>query len=177
MLLCRYDTVIAMGRLPASFAGQSIVFRVPYSMPGELSVAQSQVGQQFPEATFLHNIDKPFEIHRMLVRLTAFDNATPPAILAAQPATLEKVIRLRINDTSKNEILTKNAHLVDTLISSEVGAAGSWEWEDPYTLVRSELMQVAIDSLVWPAGTTDTVRVEVAFQGFLIVIAPPTEHR
>jgi len=145
-------------------------------MPGESNIIASTPGQQYPEATFLHNTDKPFEIHRMIIRLTAFDNAAPPAIVAIQPLLLEKLIRLRINDTSKNEMLTKNAHLVDTLIGSEVGSAGTWEWEDPYTLVRSELMQVAIDSLVYVAGTT-TIRVEIAFQGYLIVIAPPTESR
>jgi len=165
-----------MGRLPTHFAGQLITFRVPVSMPGELTVQASQSGQQFPEATFLWNQDKPFECHRMIVRLTAFDNATPPAILTNQPTILEKLIRLRVADTSKNEDLTKNAHLVDTLICSEVGSCGSWEWDDPYTLVRSELFTVSVDSQVFPAGTTN-LRVEIAFQGFKIVIAPPTESR
>lgn len=168
-----------MGRLPAMFADHPITFRVPYSMPGELTVQASQNGQQFPEATFLHNVDKPFEVHRMLVRLTSFDGSDPPVIAPAQPAMLEKVIRLRVEDTSKNEMLTKNAHLVDTIICSEVGSCGSWEWEDPYYLVRSELFRVFVDSLVFPVTTplTVNIRVEVAFQGFLVVIAAPTEIR
>jgi hypothetical protein len=168
-----------MGRLPAKFAGKDICFRVPHSMPGEHTIEANAPGQQFPEATFAHNIDKPFEIHRMIVRLTAFDGSDPPVILVVQPTVLEKVIRLRVTDTSKNELMTKNAHLVDTLISSVEGDKGFWDWEDPYTLVRGEQFQIGVDSLVFPVSTpeTENIRVEIAFQGFLIVIAPPTEQR
>ena len=164
-----------MGRLPAKFADKVITFRVPYSQPGELTVTASQQGIQFPESTFLHNIDKPFEIHRMLVRTTAFDGSTPPAIVNPQPIgnILDKVIRLRIVDTSKNENLTKAAHLIATLLTDN---RRTWEWEDPYTLVRSEGLQIAVDAQVFFAGTVN-VRVEISFQGYLVVIAPPTETR
>ncbi len=164
-----------MGRLPAKFADKIITFRVPYSMPGELILGSAQPGQQFPEATFLHNIDKPFEIHRVLLRTTAMDSAAPPVVVNPQPVDhlTDKLIRVRINDTAKNEQLTKNAHLLDTLITDN---RRTWEWEDPYTLVRSEGFQVSIDSLTFFAGL-DNIRVEVAFQGFLIIIAPPTETR
>jgi hypothetical protein len=164
-----------MGRLPAKFADKVITFRIPYSMPGELVVAPSSQGTQFPEATFLHNVDKPFEIHRFIPRTTALDDSTPPAVINPQPTAFvtDKLIRLRINDTSKNEQLTKNAHLIDTMVPNNERL---WEWEDPYTLVRSEGFQVSIDAQVFPAGI-DNIRVEIAFQGFLIVIAPPTETR
>ncbi len=175
-----------MGRLPADFAGKTITFRIPYSMPGELIVATATQGTQFPEATFLHNVDKPFEIHRMFVRLTGFDGEDPPVIIPAQPANLVKQVRLRVQDTSKNETLTKAAHLVDTLLTDN---AETWEWDDPYTMVRSEGFQVQVDtqalgSVCSPDANCDlqqvavgNVRVEISFQGYLIVIAPPSEIR
>lgn len=143
-------------------------------MAGELILASAQPGVQFPEATFLHNVDKPFEIHRMIPLVTEMDDATPPLVDPAPIAgPINKLIRLRVVDTSKNENLTK----VSTLIASLVKAnTNTWEWEDPYTLVRSEGLQVTCDSLTYPAGV-DNIRVEISFQGFLIVIAPPTETR
>lgn len=163
-----------MGRLPETFADKLITFRIPYSMPGELALDADSQGVQFPEATFLHNTEKPFEIHRVLIRLTSLDGSTPPVVNAAQPTIMDKLVRLRITDTSKNEVLTKNAHLIDTMLKNN---ERTWEWEDPYTLVRSEGFQVAADTDAnYPNGTTQ-IRLEVAFQGFLIVIAKPSESR
>jgi len=175
-----------MGRLPAEFAGKPITFRIPYSMPGELLIPSNTQGQQFPDATFLHNVDKPFEIHRVIIRLSGFDGAATPALIPAQPANLAKLVRLRLSDTSKNEALTKAAHSIDTLLSAN---AETWEWEDPYTMVRSEGFTAQVDTQVLgvvcspdancdlQSVTVANVRVELAFQGYLIVIAPPSESR
>jgi hypothetical protein len=140
-------------------------------MPGELVVQPNASGVFFPEATFLTNVDKPFEIDRLQVRLTALDE--DKKVLDVQPAGLDRRVRLSIQDTSKNEKLTKSAQMVSTLISRNVG---SWEWYVPYTMVRSEGFAIGIDTLDLPAGTS-YVRVEISFQGSLIVIAPPSETR
>ncbi len=179
-----------MSRLPLDFAGRPISFRIPYNISGEMDVAPNQSGVVYPEATFLHNVDKPFEIHRTIIRLTA-KNANG-VILEPQPTTLDERIRLRITDFSKNENLTKVSTLVQTLVNA---FTKTWELEEPYTLVRSEGLQVQVDSLAYPSicqvdGTAQTpciatpiftpvafVRVEVNFQGYLLVVAPPSETR
>ena len=164
-----------MGRLPAKFAGETITFRVPYSMPGELVVTSQQQGVQFPEATFLHNVDKPFEIHRVHLDTTGEDDSSPPLILNPPLADTNKLVRVNIRDTSKNETLTKAAHLLNTLVLANTG---TWEWDDPYTLVRSEGFQVSVDAQAFTNYQALTsLRVEVTFQGFLIVIGPPTGTR
>jgi hypothetical protein len=146
-----------MERLPDTYAGKEIRFRIPYSMPGELQLDAESQGVQFPEATFLHNVEKPFEIHRAIIRLTALDDSTPPVILA-----------------SKNEVLTKNAQLIDSLLKAN---EETWEWYEPYTLVRSEGFQVSCDTdATYPEGTT-YIRAEITFQGYLIVIGAPSESR
>jgi hypothetical protein len=179
-----------MGRLPTQFAGKLITFRIPYTLPGELLVTNGAVGIQFPDATFLHNVEKPVEVHRMTVRITPFDNATPaaqltPAFVGAIPSLmniLEKYVRIRVSDTSKNEFLTKNAQLVDGISPQNEKV---WNWAEPYTMVRSEGFQIAVDNIlanfpITVGNTTVTVgalRIEVTFEGFLIVIAPPSESR
>lgn len=167
-----------MGRnsiIPAAYADQYIKFRVPYTMPGEIIVDASQTGVFFPEAIFIHNVDKPFEIERMRVGLTALDENN--AVLAVQPPTLRKRVRLNIEDVSKNESITKAAALVDTLVSGPDSDEGStWEWYVPYTIERSEGLSIGIDTQALPAGT-DKVRVEIVFQGSLIVIQPASETR
>jgi hypothetical protein len=182
-----------MGRLPPQFAGRDITFRIPYTMPGELEVEPNKRGIVFPEATFLHNVDKPFEIHRMIVRLTAQteDDEGETIIQETQPDTLSKRISMRVTDFSKNENLTKSATLVSSMLAFNTGF---WEWAEPYTRVRSEGFQVQIDSGAFPTicalGTnpdgepcqlievpTTKVRIEIGFQGFLVVVAPPSETR
>jgi hypothetical protein len=174
-----------MGRLPLMFAGRQITFRVPYSMHGELTVPPSNNGFAYPVGTFLHNVDKPFEIHRMIPRVTGL--AADSTVLEPQPDTLEKRIRLNIADTSKNERLTKTSSLIENLITAN---RRTWEWEDPYTIVRSEGFEITVDSLTYPsvcilgsscdAFTLTAVsfaRVSIEFQGYLVVVAPPSETR
>lgn len=182
-------------RLPTHFSGRPIAFRIPYTMPGELIVTNNTQGVPFGDAAFLHNVDKPFEIHRMRVRLSMFDNATPPVrispanLLQLVNADIQEVlshyIRLRIADTSKNENLTKTQMMAALAAGRD---SRDWEFEDPYTLVRSEGFQITVDNLA-PAtfaldgiapvadATVGSILVELAFQGYLIVIAPPAETR
>lgn len=182
--------VPARGLTPTVFADQLIKFRIPYSMPGELLQLASQPGVMFPEDVFRHAIDKPFEIWRAIVRLTALDNSTPPLVFEPQPTTLEKRVRLRFRDTAKNESMMAAPHLVDTLIT---GDEGTWEWEVPYTLVRSEGFEVQVDTAVFTTfcildnfnanncaaalATMTNMRIEITFEGYLLVLQPASETR
>jgi hypothetical protein len=166
-----------MGRLPSEFAGRRITFRVPFTMPGELTIAAGATGVQFPEATYLHNQDKPFEIHRVIPRVTAL-NANG-YVYNPQPieSLLERLTRIRIFDVSKNENLTKNAQLLHSLVKGE--DEKTWEWAEPYTLVRSEGFQVSADNLATQSIVGEeygSTRLEVAFQGFLVVVAAPDQR-
>lgn len=178
-----------MGRLPLQFAGKDITFRIPYNVAAELAVGPNQSGTVFPEASFLHNVDKPFEIHRVKIELTATgtpEGFTNPTVLEPQPTTMERRVRLAVSDTSKNEKLTKSSTLVGLLISRNTGM---WEWEEPYTIVRSEGFQVGVDTLDFPNVViiddnlepelvpVEFVRVEVNFQGYIDIIGPPSEVR
>jgi hypothetical protein len=180
-----------MGRLPTHFADQRIKFRIPYTMPGELVLGLSATGVLFPDSTFLHNVDKPFEVHRVVVNTYPFDDGTPPdpldPLFCGQIPDHEKIlrnfVRTRIQDTSKNELMNKSAQLLSTLVKDN---SATWEWEDPYTIVRSEGFTVSADCLL-AAGypiTVDAVTVNVenvrfglTFEGYLIVVAPPSETR
>jgi len=178
-----------MGRLPLQFAGKDVTFRIPYNIAAELDVGPNLSGIVFPEASFLHNVDKPFEIHRVIIRLTA--KGTPatfvtPTVLEPQPTTLEERVRMRILDFSKNENLTKSSTFVSLLLNRNTGA---WDLEEPYTIVRSEGFQVQIDTQDYPAVVildatiqpervdVQFVRIELNFQGYLDIIGPPSEVR
>ena len=161
-----------MGRnsiIPATFASQQIKFPIPYTMAGEKTAAANSSGNQFADATFLTNVDKPFEIERMYIRLTSLDDNK--LIVVPTQTDLKKRVRITVSDTSKNEKMTKASQLVDTLISSEAGSAGSWEWYVPYTMVRSEGFTVGFDILALVAPATP-IRVEVSFHGSRLIIQP-----
>jgi hypothetical protein len=150
-------------------------------------------------------VDKPFEIHRVIVRLTPkaevrYEGQAAPTLQPivaglAYPIELDKLIRVKFMDVSKNENLTKSPVLVGAL---QTRVFDTWEWEEPYTLVRSEGLQVQIDTQPYPAvcvsgifqdappppacGITtpvliSLVRIEITLEGFLIVVAPPSETR
>lgn len=176
-----------MGRLPAQFAQRDITLRVPYAMEGELVIAGNQSGVQFPDATFTNNVDMPFEAHRMIPRVTALDGTGN--VLATQPAedTLMELVRLRMQDFGKSIVMLKNPALISTLVKGS--SERTWEWADPYYLIRSQGFQVSCDSLAlfpWdgnqipasPAGTPfASLRVEITFQGFLLQVAAPSNNR
>lgn len=165
-----------MGRLPSSWAEKLITMRIPYEMSGELVLTSAQTGQQFPDATFANNIDKPFEIHRLIPRVTALDDTG--VALSTQPdqELLQSLIRVYITDLGKNTILTKSATLLNLLTKGS--SERTWEWADPYYLIRTELIQIVTDALTFPEiADLVSLRVEISLQGFLIVVAPASESR
>jgi len=181
-----------MGRLPSQWAGRDITMRIPYTMAGELIVGSNQSGQQFPDVTFTNNVDMPFECHRVIPRVTGLDSSKNVQPTQMLQETLQELLRLRINDFGKNVIMTKNPTLMNTLVKGS--SERTWEWADPYYLVRSEGFQVVVDSLViptwngnqyqcdctgaaFPADPLSNLRVEISFQGFLIQVAPPSNTR
>ncbi len=165
-----------MGRLPDSWAGRKITMRIPYEMPGELPLTTGQVGQQFPDATFLHNVDKPFEIHRVKPFVIALDtdgNVINPQL---DQQTLQSLLRVRISDLGKNELMTKSPTAVPLLTKGT--SEQTWEWAEPYTIVRSESLQLVADAQSFTNFTgIVTLRFCFMLQGFLIVVAPPSESR
>ncbi len=168
-----------MGRPPEMWAGRKITMRIPYEMPGELILTTLQTGIQFPDATFLHNVDKPFEIHRVKPVVQSLDNAGLP-VSGANQLTQEvalNMIRARISDLGKNELMTKAPTLLSLLVKGT--AEQTWEWAEPYTIVRAENMQVVADALSFAnlAGGVTQLRFGLAFVGFLLVVAPPSESR
>lgn len=177
-----------MSRLPLEFAGRPITFRVPYTMPGEVTFTENQSGQQFPENQFIHNEDKPFEIHRILIDCTAFTQLSQSVgggfvMLDPQPETCNKRFKLKITDFSKSEFFDKNpAFPLEMTWANTL----SWEFEDPYTLVRGEGLMIQVDTFSYDYRrfdtgqepvTIDQIRIEVGIQGYKIVIAPPSETR
>lgn len=165
-----------MGRLPDTFANQKIKARFPYSMPGELIVAFSQSGVFFPDVTFTNQVDKPFEIHRLIPRIAALDE--DQLLMATQPEqfTLGALARLDLVDFRTDMKFTKAPTLIRDLVkgTSEL----TWEWAEPYTLPNSGGFQVSVTTLAGPAATEiEFLRIELVFQGFLIQIAPPSDSR
>jgi len=179
-----------MGRMPTKFADQTIKFRIPFTMPGEAVVLNQTTGQLFPDSTYLHNVDKPFEIHRVVIEIAPMDDAATPLLLTPpffgaiidHAKILRNYVRLRMQDTSKNEFMTKAAQLVSTLTRENTAA---WEWEEPYTIVRAEGFTNQVDNICedytvivgQEEVTVANLKIAITYEGFLIVIAPPSETR
>lgn len=128
---------------------------------------------------------KPFEIHEIHMDVTGFfNNDGILQMLDPTPETLHRRVKLKITDFSKNETMNKNSTLISNMVMTN---RKSWPLYEPYTIVRAEGFQVQVDTgsflfTSFPtvaAGTAaiDRLRVEVNFQGFLIVVEKPSETR
>ncbi len=161
-------------KVPTHYNGLRIKLRVPYTMPGELILANAAQGIVFPAATFLHSVELPFEVWDMSIGASQSLLGAPNFIPIAAPAPgIDKFWRIRVQDVSKNQLMTKNAQLVDQLTDND---AGIWFWRIPYTIVRAEGFEVTVDNLL-PAAPGNFLRAEVTFRGFTLVLEPPSETR
>jgi hypothetical protein len=179
------DSVRDLNGVPETFADQLIKFRIPYVMPGELVTDPNSTAVQFNEATFLHTIDKPFEVHMMHVELTGLD--AEDNIPDLQPLSLDRLVRLRIEDTAKNEKISKSPTLV-SIIRDALNHL--WKWEVPYTFTRQEGFTIGVDTAALPTICVPSaedctseplviakVRTEISFQGYLVVLRPASDSR
>jgi len=153
-----------MGRLPDTFNDRKIVQRLPYAMAGTVIMEASQTGRQFTSAAFLHNIDKPFEIHRMVPRVMGVVAATPVNLTGAQG---DPFISCRIFDFDRNQDLVKASTQISSLIKSD--SFHTWEFGEPYYLSKGQGFTVLLDSSVF-VDVTNVWSVRVAFQGYLVTL-------
>lgn len=166
-----------MGRLPDTFSEtrQKITFRTPYVMFGEVVIGPLESGIQFGPNQFAHNEDRPFEIHRLLPRVYALDN--DGVMLPVQPPAEElmALVQFKIDDFAKNQTFSKSATPIIDAVKGPTDL--TWEWADPYYLIRTGELATQLDSAVYPYSDVDALLIRLAFEGFLCTLAPASERR
>lgn len=165
-----------MGRLPSTWADRPILDRDPYEFYGELTLGSSQPNTAFPSATFQCTVDKPFEVHRMIPRVYAYD--AEGIILPTQPDQdlLAGIVKITIKDLGLEQLMTKVATRIGALTKGS--SERSWEWADPHYLTRSNGFEVTAQTVAFPdIEDLSTLVLAISFEGFLCVVAPPTNNR
>ncbi len=165
-----------MGRLPSTYAGLPIMFRVPFAMVTTKVISSAQTGISFPERGVTHAIDKPFEIHRMIPRQTALDAGG--IVLAAQPDDdiMAALVSISIRDFGKNNSLTKQ--IMPLANFTKGSAERTWEWAEPYYMKQGDGFEIGGKADTFPASLDgDSLRTQIVFEGFLCVLAPPMNNR
>lgn len=148
-----------MGRLASTYRNKAIVSRIPYTIHGELTVAAATSGTAFPDATFLHNVEKPFEIHEVHIHPVVLDGSGVP--LAELNAGNDQFCRLQFQDTAANEFLTKTSTRVSGLVRDNTRA---WDWTEPYTLESKSGFQITADN----TAAANSMRIQITFIGYLL---------
>ncbi len=125
-----------------------------------------------------NNLDRPFEIHRVIF------GATPPGkpefVTAAFSFELLAFIQLQLTDFTKQQILAGAPGLPVQLVDLVKGPDDlSWEWADPYYLERSEGLTATtkIDTFTGAGHNNQSVAPRIAFQGFLVGLGPASDRR
>lgn len=165
-----------MGRLPNTYADRPIMDRDPYAMPGELSLTTGQISTLYPPATFQCGTDKPFEVHRMIPRLYALNSSG--VLLPTQPDQdlLAGLVKISLKIINKEQSMTRVPTRIGTLTKGS--SERTWEFADPEYLERSTGFEVAIQAETFPTiENFASILVALTFEGFMIVVAPPTNNR
>lgn len=165
-----------MGRLPATYAGMPIMFRVPFVMQTTKIITSGQNGVSFPEAPVTHGIDKPFEVHRMIPRITGLDSDDVPLYVQPDDDLMAALVSITLRDFGKNQTLLKVPSAINSLTRGS--AERTWEWAEPYYLKQGDGFEIGARAVDFPDSyTADGLRVQISFEGFLVVLAPPMDRR
>lgn len=148
-----------MGRTPEKYNDRKILKRIPYVMFAQANLAVASSGTAFADSSFLHSVDKPFEIHRASIIATAVDASNVPT--TAMTPNNATFCRLDILDTAANERLTKSVACVENIVDTETNF---WYFDEPYTIEYQQGFTITADN----QHATVRARVQVAFHGFLL---------
>lgn len=165
-----------MGRLPQSFGRRLITDREPWAAAGELILASAASGV-FQENTFINNTDKPFEIHRMIPRATCLaDGGTATATQPDQFNQLLNLFRIQILNLGTNDMITKQFVMIRSLVKGSTEL--TWEYAEPFYLLKGQQLQVQVQALPFPAFTSmANIRLELGFEGFFVQLGAPGGDR
>ncbi len=169
-----------MGRLPDTFARQKIVFRQPWAMYGAKSITTSQQNIPYPDATFQNSTDKPFEIHRMIPRCIALDAEGVMIDVQPDQDQMQALVLTSIQDMGKSTPILKAPTPFDSLTKGS--SERTWEWAEPYYLVKGEQFQINLSAAAFPVTTAPwddvvSISARLTFEGFFLVLAPAAENR
>ncbi len=177
-----------MGKLPDTFAGRKIVSRSPFTMEAvgtEIIIFQdgitpALVMAQLSVPALANQLDKPFEIHRMIVSAVPSSQGYPFTATPLVAFQALQFVGLLITDPVTQQPLVgsqREAVAMGALVRGPTDF--SWEWADPFYLPASRglLAETTIRQAA-PAGTaTRNVTPRVAFQGYLVAVAPASDRR
>lgn len=166
--------------LPKYYAGKEIGDRLPHAYYGQLDIDNETQGVPFEASTFNENASLPFEIHRMKVRVTMLDGGvqTTPIVTQLSQETILDYIKMMVKDTDLDYQLLK-VKTPPSMVQRD--DTGFWEWTFPHTIVRSTGIEVEIDNelvgftlSVDPEFIVDSLRIRVSFEGYKLVLGPPS---
>lgn len=165
-----------MGRLTTVYADRPVLDRSPWVLYGELAIGSASQPIEYPPATFSCQTDKPVEIHRMIPRLTALDESG--VALPTQPSQdlLASLVKISFTMFNLEQKITRVPTPIINLTKGE--AERTWEFAEPALCERSTGITVSIETRTFPLiADLSTILVGISFEGFLLVIAPPTNNR
>jgi hypothetical protein len=160
------------------FNGRRVVFRLPYTMTTEVVVKGEAKGVTAKDTDLMHRMDKPFEVQRIMLRLTGLD--TDGRVLDPQPTVLDRLVKVRLTDVSKNERISN-----DLPFRRLPGGEAVWAPSAPIVMVRTEGFEAMFETRKFELAAPDTpdakasslalIRVQLSLEGETLVLAPSME--
>lgn len=173
-----------MGRLPSHWAQRKITYRIPYAMYGRVILTDAAAGANpagisFPDPAFRHNVDKPFEIHRAIPRAFRVNGDNLYTGASGNGITDQFLISLRIKEMTRDQDLTSGPSpavqlpMINVIKGDE---EDTWEWAEPFVIERAGGFFVTAEIANTGGGALSS-SVQLAFEGFLLIVAPATDFR
>ncbi len=155
--------------LPDKFSGRKIKRRIPYALAGDLTITASAIGvaRAFPDGTFYHGVELPFEVTRMKPAVVTLDSnsADQNDLIFATVGTVFHMVQLQVKLIGASRDMTAVATRLSVLTQSDDNC---WQFDAPLTLLQRDGFQVMVTQNVPASVAAGGVRMELAFLGSLL---------
>jgi hypothetical protein len=162
-------SAITLLQLPKSYFSPlaktfDIKARKPYIVASDMTLAAAAAPTVFPDGSFIHSLDLPFEVLRMIPAVACLDGSLNP-IPDPNIGDILHLVKVKIKLLSDSRDMT----LVSTRLSELVEKENKiWSFDYPLYLERQNGFVVEVTNLV-PLANAANVRFELGLQGSLLI--------
>lgn len=152
---------------PGTGMTYDILGRSPYTMAGDVTIAAGASPQVMADGTFVHNLDLPFEVLRMIPTIACLDSNSAQ-IADPNIGSLLHLVQLQLQLLTQGRPMTSAAASLSELVDNELR---TWAFDSPLYLERSNGFQPITVTNNIPVGSAAKAKVRISFQGSLLALS------
>lgn len=143
--------------------GRRIIKRTPYIIQADLIVPASTSNREFAQGSFEHANDYPFEVLRMIPRVTSLDSSSLPQLDdIAGIGDLRRFVQISMKLVGAQRDMTKFNTRLSAIMPKD---SDVYDFYAPLYCEKGQGFQVAVSNAVTSANAAGGIRMEIGFVG------------